>query len=82
MRAVSFGGAFYLTFRLKMGHLNEQSLYLWEKGVANQTVIPAQHVPVKTGSGNPEAPGDSAIPAPLILSSRPLTSSFSRKRES
>ena len=24
------------------------------KGFANQSVIPAKHVPVKTGSGNPE----------------------------
>ena len=29
------------TSRIKLGQLNEQSLYSWEKSVANQTVIPA-----------------------------------------
>ena len=40
----------------KVGTVERMVFLFMEKGVANQTVIPAKHVPVKTGSGNPEAP--------------------------
>ena len=40
----------------KVGTVERMISLLMGKGAANQAVIPAKHVPVKTGSGNLEAP--------------------------
>ena len=45
-----------LTSRRKLGHLNEQSLYSWEKGFANQIVPRFREDMHSRVSGNLEAP--------------------------